>query len=128
MGWQKVGNIRGPAGTTGFVSASAPPASVARVGDIWVKKPPTTVPQPTFVWDGAAWLPIYGEAGAPSSYEHQQAGATAHWIISHLLHFEPQVKVVNTAGNTVHGAVAYTDNDNLTIDFSEPVAGVAYLS
>jgi len=27
-------------------------------GDMWIKKPPDAVPQPTFVWDGAVWNQI----------------------------------------------------------------------
>jgi len=122
----------GPAGPQGrsihvFVQAGAPSVGVMP-GDIWIKKPPAMVPQPTFIWDGVSWLPIYGDNAAPSYYEHHQDIAATHWTIAHLLHYEPQVRVVNTGGNTVRGAVSYPDNDNLTIDFSEPIAGTAYLS
>jgi len=122
----------GPQGPPGrsmhvFVQAGAPVVGV-EIGDVWTKTPPVMVPQPTFIWDGTFWLPIYGDGGAPSYYEHQQATAATHWSIMHLLHYEPQVRVVNTTGNTVRGAVSYTDNDNLAIDFSEPIAGTAYLS
>jgi hypothetical protein len=122
----------GPQGPQGrsthvFVQATMPTTGVV-AGDVWIKTPPVLVPQPTFVSDGTSWLPIYGEAGAPSGYEHKQTTAATRWSIMHLMHYEPQVHVVNTAGNTVRGAVTYTNNDNLTIDFSEPIAGTAYLS
>jgi hypothetical protein len=122
----------GPQGAAGrpiqvFVQATQPVTGVAP-GDIWVKKPPVAAPQPTFLWSGAAWEPLYGEAGAPSAYEHVQSTTSARWTVFHLLHFDPQVRVVNTAGNTVRGAVTYVDRDNLTIDFSEKIAGTAYLS
>jgi hypothetical protein len=125
----------GPVGPTGppgrsmhaFIQAAMPTTGIV-AGDIWIKSPPVLVPQPTFVSDGTSWVPIYGEAGAPSAYEHRQTTAATRWSIMHLMHYEPQVRVINTAGNTVRGAVTYTDNDNLRIDFSEPIAGVAYLS
>ena len=122
----------GPQGPQGrsvhaYVQAGVPVLDVAP-GDLWIKTPPVLVPQPTFVWNGTAWLPIYGEGGAPSYYEHQQTTAATRWSIMHLMHYEPQVRVINTAGNTVRGAVTYSNNDNLSIDFSEPIAGTAYLS
>jgi len=122
----------GPQGPTGrsthvFVQAGAPSVGVAS-GDIWIKSPPVMIPQPTFIWNGTDWLPLYGDNAAPSHYEHTQSTAAARWTIAHLLHYDPAVRVMNTTGNTVHGAVTYLDDDNLIIDFSEPIAGTAYLS
>jgi hypothetical protein len=126
---------RGPRGLKGdpitaFVQEDAPDPEIETLdaGDIWIKKPPLAMPQPTFIWDGEAWLPIYGEAAVSGNYEYHQSDPQAHWEISHLLHYEPSIRVVETGGHTVRGTVTFLDNDNLTIDFSEPIAGTAYLS
>lgn len=54
----------GPAGppghsVTAYVQAGEPVGGLYP-GDIWIRKPPDgLVPQPTFIWDGTAWLAIY---------------------------------------------------------------------
>jgi hypothetical protein len=97
------------------------------VGDFWIKKPPVATPQPVFTWDGTDWMPIYGEAGTGGFYTHYQMVPAYQWTIMHLLHYEPPVTVENTAGNDVRGSVAYVNEDTVTIDFSEPMTGVAYI-
>lgn len=124
---------QGPLGPQGesvgtYVQPDEPPSGELEVGDVWIKKPPELNPQPTFVWDGTVWAPLYGDYGPTSGYyEHVQGTATNHWAITHLLHYKPSVTIENTAGNDVRGAVTYTDDDHLVIDFTEPIAGRAYL-
>lgn len=48
--------------------------------------------------------------------------------IQHNLHKKPSVTVVDTAGNELFCDVAYTDDDNLTLTFSCPIRGTAYLN
>jgi hypothetical protein len=55
----------GPVGPQGrsialYEQATAPTDDLYE-GDIWVKKPPVTSPQPIYLWDGDEWLPMYGE-------------------------------------------------------------------
>lgn len=49
-------------------------------------------------------------------------------VIHHNLHKKPSVTVVDTAGNELFCDVAYTDDDNLTLTFSCPIRGTAYLN
>jgi hypothetical protein len=126
------GGPQGPQGhsQTTYVQQDEPAASELVAGDVWIKKPPALTPQPTFIWDGTSWNAIYGEGGGSggSYFEYHQAVAATRWTIQHLLHYEPAVTVKNPAGNTVRGSVKHVDDNNLTIDFSEAIAGVAYLS
>lgn len=48
--------------------------------------------------------------------------------INHNLHKKPSVIVVDTAGTELFCDVAYTDDDNVTLTFSEPVRGTAYFN
>jgi len=48
--------------------------------------------------------------------------------INHNLHKKPSVTVVDTAGTELFCDVAYTDDNNVTLTFSESVRGTAYLN
>jgi len=48
--------------------------------------------------------------------------------INHNLHKKPSVIVVDTAGTELFCDVAYTDDDNVTLTFSEQVRGTAYFN
>jgi hypothetical protein len=61
-------------------------------------------------------------------YVHTQGSASASWTIAHSLGKKPSVTVQDGSGNDVEGSVAYTDDNNLTITFNTPFAGVAYLN
>ena len=48
--------------------------------------------------------------------------------IQHNLHKKPSVWVFDTAGNELLCDVVYTDDDNVVLEFSEPVRGTAYFN
>lgn len=68
-----------------------------------------------------------GLLGVDLNYTHVQA-SSASWVIAHNLGKIPSVTVQDGAGNRVHGDVAYTDLNNLTITFNIAFAGTAYLN
>ena len=57
-----------------------------------------------------------------------QASASASWNIEHNLEKFPSVTVIDSANNIVYGNTTYTDENNLTINFSAPFSGKAYLN
>ena len=65
--------------------------------------------------------------GAPR-YVHTQSVASATWNVVHELGGRPSVTVVDTAGTVVIGQVSYNSNTSITISFSAPFAGYAYLT
>ena len=67
-------------------------------------------------------LPISG------NYTHTQSVSSATWTITHNLGFSPAVSVVDSGGNHVIGDVNYVSVNSLTISFSAPFGGSAYLS
>jgi hypothetical protein len=67
-------------------------------------------------------LPISG------SYAHTQSVSSATWTITHNLGYRPAVSVVDSGGNHVVGDVNYISTNSLTISFSSPFGGSAYLS
>lgn len=71
-----------------------------------------------------------GPAGAAGgeTYVHNQASASAQWIIQHNLNRYPTVVVVDSAGTVVMGEVTYIDSNNIVLDFNPSFAGKAYLN
>ena len=60
------------------------------------------------------------------SYEWRTMQTTV--AINHNLHKRPSVTVTDTAGTELFCDVAYNDEDNVTLTFSEPVRGTAYFN
>ena len=67
-------------------------------------------------------LPVGG------NYSHTQSVSSATWTITHNLGFRPAVSVVDSGGNHVIGDVNYVSVNVLTVSFSAPFGGSAYLS
>jgi hypothetical protein len=62
------------------------------------------------------------------SYRHLQNVLSTEWTVNHNLNFYPNVTVYNSAGSMVEGTVNHLNPVSLTINFSDPVSGKAYLS
>lgn len=60
------------------------------------------------------------------TFLYEQPVASTSWMVNHNLGAEPDVSVV-IAGQVIPADVNYTDLNNLTITFSSPQSGVAYL-
>lgn len=65
---------------------------------------------------------------AGASYTHQQYAPASVWSITHPLTFTPNVTVVDTVGVTYWGIVTIIDPTHLSVTFSVPFSGSAYLS
>lgn len=59
-------------------------------------------------------------------YDHTQAVANTVWTINHNMAKKPSVTVLNAAGDLSFGRIAYTNDNQLSITFSEAIAGKAY--
>jgi len=69
-----------------------------------------------------------GDVGKDAHYTHEQNAASSTWTVSHGLQKKPSVMIVDSADTVLHGAIDYTDNNNLTINLSAPTSGKAYLN
>lgn len=63
-----------------------------------------------------------------TSYGHIQSVASATWDISHSLNKYPSVTITDSAGDEVEGEVRYNGLNSVTVKFSAPFAGRAYLN
>ena len=113
-----------------------PADRLLEVHDPGVAGPPNTLAIGT-VTTGATGVTITGTAPSQvlnfvlpvgGNYTHNQSTASATWTITHNLNFRPAVSVVDSGGNHVIGDVNYVSVNVLTISFSSPFGGSAYLS
>lgn len=63
-----------------------------------------------------------------SRHVHTQSSASSQWAVSHTLGGRPSVTVVDSSGTTVFGEVTYNSDSQVTITFSSPFSGYAYLT
>ena len=62
-------------------------------------------------------------------YTHNQETPATVWIVEHNLGFVPGNELVTDLdGNEIEGVTSVIDVDTIQIEFSEPVAGYAYVS
>lgn len=71
---------------------------------------------------------VYTNNDADKHYIHNQEAASNNWIVNHNLGKRPSVTVVDTGDNEVEGDVYYNSLNQLTIIFSSPFSGKAYLN
>lgn len=62
------------------------------------------------------------------NFVFDQPSALISWTIVHNMGKYPSVTIVDTAGDEVEGEVRHNSNNQITITFSAPVAGKAYLN
>lgn len=64
---------------------------------------------------------------ANPAFVFQQAIPLAVWVINHNLNGYPNVVIIDSSGQLFMGAVQYNTPNRLTVTFSAPFGGAAYL-
>lgn len=62
------------------------------------------------------------------NYAHVQSVAATAWVITHNLGYFPVVRTEDASGVDIEGVITQQTANQLTITFSQPVSGTAYLS
>ena len=62
------------------------------------------------------------------NFDFTQGVPSSSWVINHGLNKYPSVTVVNESKEVMIGSIQYIDKDNITITFSAPFSGYAYLN
>tara|TARA_R110002167_G_scaffold190373_1_gene392667 strand:- start:3004 stop:3693 length:690 start_codon:yes stop_codon:yes gene_type:complete len=63
-----------------------------------------------------------------TTFIFEQDTPVTTWNVNHGLGKFPSITVINTIGEVVYGEHLYVDSNNVTISFSAPFAGEAYLN
>jgi hypothetical protein len=95
----------------------------------------------TSYFPGAVWGAITGSItsqtdlwgylqtlNAHDNYVFTQSAAASVWTITHNMGKYPSVTIVDTANDEVEGQVNHISNTQLTVTFSAPVAGKAFMN
>lgn len=93
------------------------------------------------VFAGAIWGEINGlisdqsdlwnilqDLSVKTNYVHEQQVASQTWVVTHNMGKRPSVTIVDTADDEVIGQVKFNSDNQLTIYFSSPISGKAYLN
>jgi len=65
---------------------------------------------------------------AVSTLIFSQVSALATWTIAHNMGKYPSIEVVDTGGNVLWPDIDYVDANTITVSFTNPTAGKAYLN
>ena len=68
------------------------------------------------------------EAVLNDRYVHTQASPAATWVITHALGGKPSITIVDSAGTVVIGQIVYDSDTQITVNFTAPFSGFAYLT
>lgn len=71
---------------------------------------------------------LAANGGNTRRHTHTQAAVSDTWVITHTLGGKPSVTVVDSADTVVVGEVTYNSNSQVTVAFTVPFSGYAYLT
>ena len=107
------------------------PGDYGRVGDYYIDKDTGDFygPKTEFGWPDTPFFTALVEATHFNKrYIHTQSISSNEWTINHSLHGKPSVTIVDSAGTAVFGEVQYISDTQVTVSFTVPFSGFAYLT
>ena len=121
--------VQGPIGPRGpgLISGEGPPTPPIGIdGDTYIDVLSGSYYGPKA---SGSWpvVPFY-TVGLSRRYVHTQASPSPVWNVTHTLGGRPSVTVVDSSGTVVIGEVTYNSNTSVTITFTAPFSGYAYLT
>lgn len=69
-----------------------------------------------------------GYESTVGNYIHTQLVPNSKWIVQHFMDKYPSVVIVDSAGTTVYGEISYVDRNIISLEFSYPFAGKAFIN
>lgn len=70
----------------------------------------------------------YVKSQVKENYVHDQQVASNSWVVPHALNKYASVSIVNTANQVIVGEITYNTLNQLTITFTSPISGKAYIN
>lgn len=119
---------QGPRGTQILSGSTNPSVVIGLIGDQYINTSTGTLfgPKTESGW-GSGVLLGSGLQISDVSYTHYQTIVSTTWVVVNPLNFNPNITVVDLDGNVVEGDYQYSGN-TITFNFSDAIAGAAYLS
>lgn len=107
------------------------PGDYGRVGDYYIDKDTGDFygPKTEFGWPDTPFFTALVEATHFNKrHIHTQPVSSNEWTINHSLLGKPSVTIVDSAGTAVFGEVQYISDTQVTVSFTVPFSGFAYLT
>lgn len=118
----------GPKGDSGysvFTGAIAPSNSIGNNGDVYIRSSNNTIySKSAGVWQS----PVTLVDRSNWSYVFEQQSNQTVWNITHNLGYRPSASIIDYGSNSLEADIAFVDVNSMTITFSTPTSGYAYLS
>lgn len=127
-GGQSIQGPIGPRGPGTITGEGAPTFNVGFDGDLYINSLDGSYygPKANGAWPASPfYTPLTPVA---TRYVHTQASPSSVWNVTHSLGGRPSVMVVDSAGTVVIGEISYNSNTSITISFTAPFSGYAYLT
>lgn len=117
----------GPAGSQIIKGTGAPTSDIGSNGDYYIQEDgeglPLFGPKANGVWPTIATY-----TNVNQRYTYTQGSPSDTWVITHNLGGYPTVTIVDSANTVVIGTVEYNSTSQVTVSFSAPFSGTAYLT
>lgn len=119
---------QGPRGTMVLSGNVDPSPTIGLIGDQYINTDSGKLfgPKNNSGWGEGVYLGTNDPNDLGQTYA--QTSPSTVWDIAHTLAFNPNIVVVDTAGNVVEGDYQYVSPTHIIATFSTPIAGKAYLS
>lgn len=120
---------QGPPGTRGSQLLSGdidPTTNVGLIGDQYLNTNTFTLFGPKTASGWGEGVSLFNPDLQGQVYE--QSSPSTVWNIIHTLEFVPNVIIVDSEGIVIEGDYEYISNNEITVTFSTPISGTAYLS
>jgi hypothetical protein len=116
---------KGDTGYSIYTGDSVPSNTLGNNGDIYIISSNNAI----YKKSGGAWqTPETLVAKTNWSYVHEQQTNQTVWNITHNLGYRPSASIIDYGSNNVEADINFVDVNSLTITFSTPMSGYAYLS
>jgi len=125
--------VQGPAGPRGpgvLIDSGLPSNLVGVNGDIYIDSDTGSYygPKADGAWPASPAYSLDSALTSNQRHVHTQSSVSSTWTVTHALGGRPSVTVVDSAGTVVIGDITYNSNTQVTISFSSPFSGYAYLT
>lgn len=124
-GTQGPQGIKGDQGYSVLTGIAVPDNSLGKDGDIYIRT------QSNYVYtkiNGAWTNPQPLISVAAYSYVYEQQSNQTVWNVTHNLGYKPATSIIDYGSNNLEADITFIDVNRLTITFTSPTSGYAYLS
>jgi len=117
----------GPKGSQILTGDGSPTPSIGLNGDFYIDTSANGLPLYGPKADGV-WPTVVIYSALNDRFVFEQMVPSSVWEITHTLEGFPAVSVVDSANTVVFGMITYIDEGRITLTFSAPFSGKAYLT